>query len=123
MDFRVGRVLELLRHEAAGPLGEQFLGALDGACHAALGRRQHDLGAERAQHLAPLDAHRGRHGQRQPIATRGAHESQRDAGVARRRLDDLAARRKTPAFLRGVDHGEPDAVLHRRQRVEKFELG
>ena len=28
-----------------------------------------------------------------------------------------------PRLLGGIDHGEADAVLHRAERVEEFELG
>ena len=86
---RVGRVLELLRHEVLLRVaGHDLLGLGDGARHAlgALGEDQ--LGAEGAQHAAPLERHGLGHGQDERVAARRGHEGQRDAGVAAGRLDD-----------------------------------
>ena len=54
--------------------------------------RQLELGAEQRQHLAPLDRHRLRHGQDQPVAARRGDEGERDAGVAGGRLDQRRRR-------------------------------
>ena len=45
VDLRVGRVLELLRHEVA-VLVDELLGGVNRACHALDGRRQHEIRAE-----------------------------------------------------------------------------
>ena len=55
MDFRVGRVLELLRHEVVRVLGHQLLGLAHGAGHAFGGRRQDHLGAQGLQQPPPLE--------------------------------------------------------------------
>src|SRR6185312_16791631 len=55
MDFRVGRVLELLRDDGAGDGGRQFVRLGDGALHALRPLRQHQFGTEQRQHLAALD--------------------------------------------------------------------
>ena len=57
------------------------------------------------QHLAPLDRHRFRHGQDQPVAFGGGDEGQADAGIARGRLDQgRLARRDAAGLLGGLDH-------------------
>jgi hypothetical protein len=46
-----------------------------------------------------------------------------DAGVARGRLDDRAARLELSLALGLLDHREADPVLDRAARVEELELG
>ncbi len=70
MDRRVGGVAELVRDHRAGRLRQQFLRPRDRAAHALLARRQHQLRAQMAQHLAPLDRDQFRHGQDHPVAAR-----------------------------------------------------
>ncbi|MEJ0043443.1 MAG: hypothetical protein WDM81_15020 [Rhizomicrobium sp.] len=96
----------------------------DGGAHAALGRLgEHDLGAEQAQHLAPLQRHRIRHDEDQLVALGGRDEGERDAGIAAGRLDQgRLARRDDALGFQGLDHADADAVLHARQRIEEFEL-
>ena len=77
---------------------------------------------EEGQHLAPLDRHRFRHGQDQPVAARGADEGESDAGIARGRLDQDRARPEPALGLHRLDHADPDAVLDAADRVEEFEL-
>src|SRR5258706_6831725 len=43
-------------------------------------------------------------------------------GIPRRRLDDRAAGPEEAGLLGSLDHGQPDAVLHRAARVERLEL-
>src|ERR1700731_1078430 len=57
MDGRIGRVLELLRHEAVGYFLQQLLGPGDRAVDALFARRELEPGTQEAQHLAPLDRH------------------------------------------------------------------
>jgi hypothetical protein len=45
------------------------------------------------------------------------------AGVAGGRLDDGAARPQLALALRGLDHAQPDPILHRPARVQVLELG
>ena len=123
MDLGICRVLELLQHQRVGQRGDQRLGALDGAAHAARGGDQFQLGAEDQQHLAPFQRHRVRHGQDQAVALRRRDEGQRDAGIARGRLDqDGRPGVDAACFFRRLDHGEADAVLHRGQRIEELAL-
>ena len=85
---RVRRVLELAREEPAALLRE-LLGALATMPGAALGGGREDhLRAVRAHDLAALDRERLRHHRDERIAARRAHHRERDARVARRRLDD-----------------------------------
>ena len=60
----------------------------DRAGHPLGGGRQHDLGAERLEQPAPLQAHALGHRHDQPVAAGGAGERQGDPGVAAGRLDD-----------------------------------
>ena len=92
VDFRIGRIVELARHNGAGCFRQNFLRLGDGAAHPLLFRGQNQLGAEIGQHLAPLDGHGFRHGQDQAIAPAGRRKGEADAGVSRRRLNQHAAR-------------------------------
>jgi hypothetical protein len=123
VDRRVGRVLELLRDDRAGDLVLEFLGSGDSATHAAGAGRQHQFGAEQREHLAALERHRLRHHQDQAIAARSGDEGERDAGIARGRLDQRAAGLQRAGGFQRVDHGDADAVLDAGDRVEEFELG
>ncbi len=122
MDLRVRRIVELARDDRAGDFLLKLLGLVDGSLHAERPRRQHQLGAEKRQHLAPLDRHRLRHREDQPIAACRGDEGKRDAGIARGRLDERAARLDLAVALERVDHAHPDAVLDARDRVEELEL-
>ena len=75
------------------------------------------------QQALALAAHPLRQRQHQLIALGRAHERERDAGVAARRLDDRRAPRLDPAFGLGrLDHRHADAVLDAAARVERLEL-
>ena len=109
---------------ASGISLDQLLGALHGAAHALGALGQHQFGAEQPQHLAPLHRHRLRHDEDQAIAARRRDEGERDAGIARGRLDQRGdAGVDAAGFLQRVDHGDADAVLDAGDRVEEFELG
>ena len=99
MDFRVRRVFELLWHKRIGRVGDDLFGAGDRSVDALGGRCQNQLSAQENQHLAALVRHRIRHHQNTAVAARGGDEGQRDAGIARGRLDDDAAR---PYFAVGL---------------------
>ena len=122
VDLGVGRVVELLGHDRARDLLQEFLGLGDRALHALRAGGEGELGPEIGQHLAPLERHRLGHHQDQPVAAGGGHEGQRDAGVAGGRLDQGAAGLQHARGLHGVDHVDADAVLHRGDRVEELEL-
>ncbi len=124
VDRRVGRVLELAhRHVAVRLGGVQLLGPGDRARHAERPRRQHQLGAEGDQDLAPLHAHRLGHGQHAVVAARGGGEGERDAGVAAGGLEDRLARLEQAPLLGVPDHRGADAALHRVGRVAALDLG
>ena len=103
-------------------LGKLFR-ARDGGRHAAGARRQFEFGAEVRQDLAPLDRHRLRHDEDEPVAARRRDECEADAGVARRRLDQhgLAGLDRPSASSASIID-DADAILDRRQRVEELEL-
>ena len=84
---------------------------------------QHELGAESDEQLAPLDAHRLRHGQGERDAARGGDEGERDAGVAAGRLDELLARPEQAALLGVPDHRRADAALDRIGGIAPLDLG
>lgn len=44
--------------------------------------REHELGPERLQHHPALEGHRGRHGEREVVATGSSHKGEADPGVA-----------------------------------------
>jgi hypothetical protein len=66
---------------------------------------------------APFDAHAVGHHQHEPVALHRSHHRQPDAGVARGRLDDRAARLQRARGLGGLDHRQRDAVLDRSARI------
>ena len=87
------------------------------------GRRDHDLGAVAAEHRDLLLAHLVGHHEDAPVALDRGGDREADARVPGGRLDDRAAGTQPPVALGGLDHREPDAVLHGAARVEVLELG
>ena len=75
------------------------------------------------EQLAALDRHRVGHDQRALVAFGRGDERQADAGVAAGRFDDGVARLDLAGLLRFVHHRDGDAVLDRRERVERLEFG
>ena len=88
MDFRVGRVLELLRHVVAGIGRGHLLGLCDRASHAFRAGRQDQFRAVSAQQHASFHAHGFWHCQHALVAARGADHRQGNAGIAAGRFDD-----------------------------------
>ena len=86
-------------------------------------RRDHDLGAVRAEHRDLLLAHLVGHDEDAAVALAGRRDGEADAGVARGRLDDRPAGLELPLALGLLDHREADPVLDRAARVEVLELG
>ena len=119
----VGRILELLRDEVARIGRGHLLGAADRSGHSLGPGRQHELGAVGAEQHPALAAHRLGHHQRAPVAARGAHQRQRDPGVAAGRLERDRVRPDQVLALGGVDHRDADPVLDAPARVEELELG
>ena len=123
VDVGVGRVLELLGHEAVGVFGQQRRGPVDGASHAFGTGRQDDLGAVGPQQVAALDAERLGHGQDEPVAARRGRHGQGDAGVAAGGLDQGGAPRSDQTrLLGGLDHRQTDAILDAAAGIERLEL-
>ena len=101
------RKLDGLNHHAEGPSGRG---------------RQHHFGTEKAHKLAPLHAELLGHGHDERIALSRAHHGETDAGVAARCLDDRLSGLQLTRLLRGLDHAERQAVLHRSQGIECLDL-
>ena len=115
--LRVGRVGELVGHEAVRMAGEQLFGGSDRSFHTFGGRGQHQLGAEVFEHHAALHAHGLRHGQDQLQSLGGADEGQAEAGVAAGRLDDDRVVLDQAVFDACLDHCHGDAALDAAHRV------
>ncbi len=101
-------VLELPRCEQAGLracVGQQ---CGDGPAHTLLGRREHDVATEPADHQDPLTADRLGHVRPEPHAHRGAHHAQGDRRRPARRLDDDGGR----SHLTRRDRVRDDARRH-----------
>ena len=87
---RIVGIGELVEDDALA-VGAHLLGDVARGLHAARLRREHDLGAEGAHRLAALDRQVLRHDQHHAIAAHRRGHRQRDAGVARGRLDQRVA--------------------------------
>src|SRR5262245_22081570 len=122
MDLGIGRVLELLRHERIRNGPEHLFRLGDRAVHALLARREHDLGAERLQQPAALEAHCLGHGDNKAVTLGGTGEGQTDAGVAAGRFDDGGVLVDLALAFGGLDHADADAVLDRPERGDILEL-
>ena len=86
------------------------------------GGAHHDLGAVRAEQRDLLLAHLVGHHEDAVVAALRGDDGEPDAGVARRGLDDGAARLQQTVALGGVDHGDGGPVLHAAAGVEHLEL-
>ena len=122
MDFRVGRVLELLRDEPGLVLGRQFIRLAYRARHPFGRRREDHFGAKRFEQPATFEAHALGHGHFERISARRADKRQRNARVATGRLDDHGVFLDLAVALGGVDHGPAEAVLDAPQGVAVFEF-
>ena len=81
-----------------------------------------DLGAVRLEHVALVLAHLVGAHEDAAVALLLRHHGQADPGVARRRLDDRAARLQLAGGFGRLDHPGRDPVLHRAARVEVLDL-
>jgi hypothetical protein len=123
VDLRIGWVRELVGAKAVGAIGGDPARGLDGLIHTAKRLDHRHLSAVDAQQPGSLATHPLGHGQHQLIALGGADEGERDAGVARGRLDDRGSPGLDPSLpLGGLDHGHADPVLDRAGGVVDLEL-
>ena len=112
----------MLQHHRARNFFEQFFGTLNRAPHAERCRRQNDFRIKKAQHFTAFNRHAFRHGQDQSIPFGGANKRQRDAGIARRRLNQGRAFFDASIAFSRFDHRQTDTVFDAGQRVEIFAL-
>ena len=118
----VGGVGELVGEVGVVAAGERPR-RLDGLPHAAERLDHLDLRAVEAQQRLALAAHALGQEDHELVALGRAAEGQRDARVARGRLDDRRPPGLDPALGLGrVEHRHADAVLDRAARVEGLEL-
>jgi len=96
----------------------KFFRLPDGPLHPLHPGREDDLGPEYGQQLTPLDAHRLRHGQDQPIAACGGHKGKGDPRIAACRFNDDRFLGDDPLLLGILDHGDADPVLHTGKGIE-----
>jgi len=122
MDGRIGRVLELLRDEAARIRRADLLRLVDGPLHAERTVGEDDFGAVGGEQPPAFDAHRLRHGEDEAIPFDRGGEGQPDAGIAAGGFDDEAAGLEDAAFFGIHDHGEADAVLDTAAGVGRFDF-
>jgi hypothetical protein len=122
VNLRVRRVLELLGDHRAGNLALQLFRAGDRALHAHRAGGEHELGAQKGQHLAALEGHGLRHDEDEAVAAGSSHEGKRNAGVAGGGFDERGARLDHAGGFHGVHHAHADAVFHARDRIEELEL-
>ena len=92
------------------------------AVRALVGGRLDDRRAVQLEQPPPLGGRVRGHHARQRVALQLRDQRERDAGVAARRLEQLAARLQLARRLGGVDHRLRDAVLDRAGRVLALEL-
>ena len=119
----IGRVGELVGQEHVLARRHRACG-VDRLVHAAERLGELDAGPIEPQQRLALAAHPVRKRQDQVVALGRAHERERDAGVAARRLHDRGAPRLDPPLrLGGLDHRDADSVLDAAARVEGLELG
>ena len=125
MRQRVGFVVELVDVKRAGQFVRQTLGVILVIGRMALvdvGAGQHHLGTQRAQVENLLAAHFVRHHQDQRVAFLGGDQGQAETGIARRGLNNRAARLQLTGTFRFVNHRQRNAILNRPARILVFQL-
>ena len=115
------RVGELPRHHRAG-ISKQLLRPCHRALHALLARgqvqvRRRETPASCAAQSTSNPASSGSRDSRAP-----RHECQRDTGIARRRLDQVAPGLNLPCCSKARNHVHADAILHARERLKNSSL-
>ena len=114
-------VIELLEHVTFTLLGD-LLGHQKCTAHSLGAGRENDLSSEGEEDRTPLEAHRVRHDHDALVALRGGDHRERDASVARGRLDERIARLDVAAQLGDLYHRPADAVLDRVARIVRLHL-
>ena len=122
MRRRVRLVRELRGDEGMRRRLRELLRLRNRALHALAAVREDDLRAVGLEQVAALDAHRLRHREDGAVAAGRRDRGETDARIARRRLDDDAARLELALLLRLLDHRLRDAVLDGSRRVEILQL-
>ena len=97
VDLHVGGVVELHGQPGVRGRGHDFAGLGDGALHAEFARSEFESRRRRRPSAGAVDRERFGHDQDELVALNGGDEGQADAGVARGRLDDHAARLENAA--------------------------
>ena len=120
---RVGLVAVLVGHVVRGVGGGHLERHRDRAVRALVAGRVDDLGAVHLEQLGALGRDVVRHHDLERVALARADHRERDAGVARGRLEDRLARADQALLLGVLDHRAGDAVLDRAGRVLRLELG
>ena len=129
MAVAVGDVVELVGPEGAvrlGP-GQRFgeaSGIADVIVRVCIGDRRNldELRAGEPQHILLFLRLGVGDDDDRPVAERGRHHRDSDAGIAGRALDDDAARAESAAIRRVADDRERRAVLDRSSGVHEFGL-
>ena len=125
MRQRVGHVIELVDVKRARQLVSQTPGVIlviGGMALVDVGAGQHHLGTQRAQVENLLAAHFVRHYEDQRVAFLGGDQRQAEAGIARRGLNNRAARLQLAGTFRFVNHRQRNAVFNRAAGVLVFQL-
>ena len=120
---RVGRIFELLQHDALARCRcQQLLCLLNSATHTFGTFCQDQVCAQCLHHFAALYAHGFWHGERNLVATRCCHKSQRDTGITAGGLNDFHARLELTVLFCLPNHIGTDTTFHRVGRVAVFQF-
>ena len=123
VDFRVGRIVELARHEVGfGMVFHKFFGFGNRAVHAFGGRGEHQFRTVCAQQHFALFTHAFRHGDDQFVAFGRAHHCQADARVARSGFHNGGAGLDFAFAFCRFHHGQRNTVFHAAAGVEEFQF-
>ena len=122
MNRRIGRILELLRNEVVGVLGDQLLRLADSAGHPFGRRCQYQFGSQRLEHTTAFEAHAFRHGDHQAITASSTDIGQTDPRVATGRLNDHGILTDLAILFRRLDHGSSDSILHAPEGIHVLDF-
>ena len=123
MNFRVGRVAELLEQQILCRIaGDDFFGLLNRALHAFRAFREDQIRTQRFQQLTALNTHGFRHSQRQLIAARRRNIGQGDTGIAAGGFNQLNARFQHATLFSIPNHIRTDTAFNAEAWVTRFHL-
>ncbi len=123
MDGGVCRILELLQQNVTIRFcGGDFFRFRHCTRHAARALRQYELRSECDEQLAPFDAHRFGHRERQRNAACRCHVGKGNACIAAGGFDDFLAGAEQAARFSIPDHRSADAALDGIGRVSGFDF-